>query len=105
MVQAHSAAAQSETSAPVKRHRKTSGPSAAKGGSRSGSVRRLVGIAIEANEGLSKARASQLFERVAATSPLPTGKLRAKLIPARRKDRWAASQPDHRPPQSYSGGR
>src|SRR6266567_2319190 len=81
MVQAHSAAAQSETSAPVKRHRKTSGPSAAKGGSRSGSVRRLVGIAIEANEGLSKARASQLFERVAATSPLPTGKLRAELIP------------------------
>jgi putative toxin-antitoxin system antitoxin component (TIGR02293 family) len=81
MVQAHSAPAQPESVAPIKRHRKTSGASPAKGGSRSGSARRLIGIAFEANEGWSKARASQLFERVAATSPLPTGKLRAELIP------------------------
>ena len=82
MVQAHSATAQPEIVAPVKRHRKTSGAAPpAKGGARSGSARRLIGMAFEANEGWSKARASQLFERVAATSPLPTGKLRAELIP------------------------
>jgi putative toxin-antitoxin system antitoxin component (TIGR02293 family) len=82
MAQAHSASTQPEASTPAKRHRNTTGSAKpAKSGSRSGSVRRLVGIAFEATEGLSKASASQLFERVAATSPLPTGKLRAELIP------------------------
>lgn len=37
--------------------------------------------ALEAEKGISKANASRLFERVAATSPLPMGKLRAELIP------------------------
>jgi putative toxin-antitoxin system antitoxin component (TIGR02293 family) len=35
----------------------------------------------EVHEGISKASASQLFERIAATSSLPVGKLRAELIP------------------------
>lgn len=37
--------------------------------------------AVAADEGFAKEEASRLFERVAATSALPTGKLRAGLIP------------------------
>lgn len=37
--------------------------------------------ALEAEKGISKANASTLFRRIAATSPLPMGKLRAELIP------------------------
>lgn len=48
---------------------------------RSKGVENLVGIALEAEKGLSKSEASDLFRRIAATSPLPVGKLRAELIP------------------------
>jgi putative toxin-antitoxin system antitoxin component (TIGR02293 family) len=41
----------------------------------------LVTLAFEANQGLSKAKATQLFRRVAASSTLPLGKIRAELIP------------------------
>jgi putative toxin-antitoxin system antitoxin component (TIGR02293 family) len=59
---------------PAKRHRRT--PSA------KGRVRRsVVSLALEAERGFGKAEATHLFARVAATSPLPTGKLRAELIP------------------------
>lgn len=45
------------------------------------SVRDLVGLSLAAQKGISKDSAAHLFERVAASSPLPTGKLRANLIP------------------------
>lgn len=48
---------------------------------KSGSVERWVRIAVEADKGISKEDASRLFQRVAATSSLPLGKLRAELIP------------------------
>jgi len=41
----------------------------------------LLGTALGAQQGITKAEATQLFRRVAATSPLPVGKLRAELIP------------------------
>ena len=44
-------------------------------------TRSVVELCFEAQKGLSKTFASQLFHRVAATSPLPMGKLRAELIP------------------------
>lgn len=44
-------------------------------------VNNLVSLSFEAHRGMPKARAEQLFQRVAATSPLPLGKLRAELIP------------------------
>jgi putative toxin-antitoxin system antitoxin component (TIGR02293 family) len=40
-----------------------------------------LAAAVEAERGFAKDEASKLFERVAATSALPTGKLRAELIP------------------------
>jgi len=40
-----------------------------------------VATALEAEKGISKDDASRLFERVAVTSPLSMGKLRAELIP------------------------
>jgi putative toxin-antitoxin system antitoxin component (TIGR02293 family) len=40
-----------------------------------------VELSFEAQKGLSKTFAAQLFHRVAATSSLPMGKLRAELIP------------------------
>jgi putative toxin-antitoxin system antitoxin component (TIGR02293 family) len=46
-----------------------------------GSIRNLVSTAFEAHRGVAKADASQLFRRVAATSALPLGKIRAELIP------------------------
>jgi putative toxin-antitoxin system antitoxin component (TIGR02293 family) len=46
-----------------------------------GSVRNVVSLAFEARRGVAKADASQLFERVAATSARPLGKIRAELIP------------------------
>jgi putative toxin-antitoxin system antitoxin component (TIGR02293 family) len=48
---------------------------------RAAPVNKLVSLYFEANKGIPKSRASQLFERVATTSPLPLGKLRAELIP------------------------
>src|ERR1700749_378674 len=44
-------------------------------------VRGLIERAMQSEKGLPKAQASRLFERVAATSSLPAGKLRAELIP------------------------
>ena len=41
----------------------------------------VVEMCFAAQKGLSKSYASQLFHRLAATSPLPMGKLRAELIP------------------------
>lgn len=46
-----------------------------------GAAGNLVSVAFEADKGVQKARAARLFKRVAATSPLPMGKLRAELIP------------------------
>lgn len=40
-----------------------------------------LALALEAEKGISKDDASRLFERVAVTSPLSMGKLRAELIP------------------------
>jgi len=70
MAQAHSAITQ-QGSAPwkVKPH------------ARSGSARNLVSLAFAADRGISKAEATQLFQRVAATSQVAPGKLRAELIP------------------------
>ena len=44
-------------------------------------LRGLVQAAFEADRGVSKAQASRLFERVAARSAQPLGKVRAELIP------------------------
>ena len=44
-------------------------------------LRNRVTLAFEARRGLTKADASQLFRRVAATSTLPAGRVRAELIP------------------------
>jgi putative toxin-antitoxin system antitoxin component (TIGR02293 family) len=44
-------------------------------------VSNLVSLSFEAHRGMPKARAEQLFQRVAATSPLPLGRLRAELVP------------------------
>ncbi len=44
-------------------------------------VRGLFQSALEANRGVSKAQASRLFQRVAAQSAQPLGKVRAELIP------------------------
>jgi putative toxin-antitoxin system antitoxin component (TIGR02293 family) len=42
---------------------------------------KVVGAALKAHRGFSKADAARLFQRVAANSPLPVGKVRAGLIP------------------------
>jgi putative toxin-antitoxin system antitoxin component (TIGR02293 family) len=55
--------------------------SAPRGKKHAGAAQHLVDLAWEADKGISKASASQLFQRVAATSSLPLGKLRAELIP------------------------
>lgn len=44
-------------------------------------VSRLVSAAFDAERGIPKARAQRLFHRLAATSLLPAGKVRAELIP------------------------
>jgi putative toxin-antitoxin system antitoxin component (TIGR02293 family) len=44
-------------------------------------ARDLVNMAAAAEKGISKEHADRLFRRIAAASPLPTGKLRAELIP------------------------
>jgi len=56
-------------------------PPARGGNKRPGSAGNLVSLAFAAEKGVPKARAAQLFNRLASTSPLPTGKLRAELIP------------------------
>jgi len=49
--------------------------------SNSESVENAVALAFAANKGLHKVDASRLFQRVAATSASPLGKVRAELIP------------------------
>lgn len=44
-------------------------------------VHELVAQAFQSEKGLPKAQASRLFERVAAASSLPAGKVRSELIP------------------------
>lgn len=44
-------------------------------------VPRTLAVAAEADHGISKARALLLFKKIAAYSLLPTGKLRAQVIP------------------------
>src|SRR5215469_14814092 len=44
-------------------------------------ARGLVAAALEAERGISKSHASRLFQRVAARSAQPLGKVRAELIP------------------------
>lgn len=70
MAQAHSALTQRE-SAQWKATRRV----------RSGAVSNLVGLAFNAHRGISKAEATECLRRVAATSSLPLGKMRAELIP------------------------
>jgi putative toxin-antitoxin system antitoxin component (TIGR02293 family) len=48
---------------------------------RSASAPKTVTLAFVANKGLQKVDASRLFQRVAATSAFPLGKVRAELIP------------------------
>ncbi len=43
--------------------------------------RASIAAALQVEQGFIKAEATDLFERIAATSPLPAGKLRAELIP------------------------
>ena len=62
---------------PPKRQSATAASPAAKAHVRRGAV----GLALEAERGFAKSEATHLFARVAATSRLPTGKLRAELIP------------------------
>jgi putative toxin-antitoxin system antitoxin component (TIGR02293 family) len=45
------------------------------------SVKNQISLAFQADRGISKASASRLFQRVAATSSLSPGRLRAELIP------------------------
>lgn len=44
-------------------------------------LKSLVTLAFKADRGIAKSDASQLFRKVAATSTLPAGKIRAELIP------------------------
>lgn len=71
----------SPATAPHGRKKAASRPARSKASDRALSAGRLIGTAFEASEGLPKARAEELFERFASTSPLPLGKLRAELIP------------------------
>jgi putative toxin-antitoxin system antitoxin component (TIGR02293 family) len=50
-------------------------------GRRGSELKNLVSLAIGAHRGIPKSEASQLFRRIAATSTLPLGKMRAELIP------------------------
>ena len=64
----------------VRRTSRSHEPSSTKrwGDSRAGD---LVNAALEADQGIAKADAARLFQRVAATSPQPPGKVRSELIP------------------------
>jgi putative toxin-antitoxin system antitoxin component (TIGR02293 family) len=81
MAQAHSAVTQIESEASAQWERKRRIRSGATNAGRSGAVRNLVGLSLKAHRGIPKAEASQLFQRIAATSSLPLGTLRAELIP------------------------
>ncbi len=77
MAQAQSVLPEMETAEPAQREEKHHAPSGRKGME----LRNRVTLAFEARRGLTKADASQLFRRVAATSTLPAGRVRAELIP------------------------
>ena len=74
MTQAQSARARQGTTPWREKYR-------AAGKKQPGPVASSVSMAFEAERGISKQDAALLFQRVAATSPLPVGKLRAELIP------------------------
>jgi putative toxin-antitoxin system antitoxin component (TIGR02293 family) len=81
MAQAHSAVTQRNSAASAQwegKHRSHSGAAIA---GRSSAVRNLVGLSLKAHQGISKSEASEVFRRVAATSSVPLGKMRAELIP------------------------
>jgi putative toxin-antitoxin system antitoxin component (TIGR02293 family) len=80
MAQAHSAVTQIESAASAQWERKRRIPSRA-ASARPGQLSNLVGQAFKAHRGISKAEATQFFQRIAATSSLPLGKMRAELIP------------------------
>lgn len=75
------AQAESARTHPRTRVRQDARHSSTGGRKEKGPVGNLVHLSFETEKGLSKASASLLFQRVAATSPLPLGKLRAELIP------------------------
>lgn len=78
MAQAHSAVTQLES---AQWKAKPRSPSLAANAVRPSAVSNLVGLAFKAHRGISKADAAQLFQRIAATSSLSLGKMRAELIP------------------------
>lgn len=65
----------------ARRQRAGRAESAEAGSAVRGTTRNLTQIAFDTQRGVAKADASRLFQRVAATSSLPLGKLRAELIP------------------------
>jgi putative toxin-antitoxin system antitoxin component (TIGR02293 family) len=67
--------------ATVRAHVVDLGPDAERRPSRRDVRSNVLQAALEAEQGLSKSAASRLFKRVAATSSLPLGQLRAELIP------------------------
>ncbi|MGD0830712.1 MAG: antitoxin Xre/MbcA/ParS toxin-binding domain-containing protein [Terracidiphilus sp.] len=77
MAQVQSVLADMETVTPSRSRSRYRAPVTRKGLQ----LKDLVSLAFEAHQGVAKADASQLFRRVAATSALPAGKLRAELIP------------------------
>ena len=78
MAQAHSALTKRE---PAQWEAKPRSPSRAANARAASAAGNLVGLALKAHRGISKAEATQLFQRIAATSSLPLGKMRAELIP------------------------
>jgi putative toxin-antitoxin system antitoxin component (TIGR02293 family) len=81
MAHAHSAQTQLEISDAAERRSAHRSAAGVKRAARTGSAGNLVSLAFEANKGLPKADASRLFQRIAATSTRPLGKVRAELIP------------------------
>ena len=81
MPHTHLAVAQTELANSSQREVKRHALSGGAGAGRPESVRSLVSLALKAHQGIPKAEASQFFRRVAATSGLPLGKMRAELIP------------------------
>ena len=77
MAHTRSAAAQRKLAGSVRRKGRGPAPS----GLNLTELKSLVILAVDADRGIPKSEASQLFRRVAATSTLPPGKMRAELIP------------------------
>jgi putative toxin-antitoxin system antitoxin component (TIGR02293 family) len=70
--------------------------------SSSRSLQNLIRAAAQADHGISKKQASQLFERVASGSSLPVGRLRAEIIP---DSSWKRSGKTLRPSASQTTAR